>query len=221
MSDSPPAALPLRQRLLLLTEAAFPFVAQQAYIWNVPRSRPRWLDVAFACLVAAIVIAYTLRRGRPTLRTFGLQADRSHGHAVIPIAIFTLAVVGVLLLGGWLTTGQPRGGLRQNWDLLGALLTYPIWGFVQQAVLFGVAYPRLVAVGGFTFAVVGAAALFAFAHLPNLLLMFGAAAMAVAYALVWRTHPSLPVIALSHGLIGAVADKALNITMRVGSHYLG
>jgi membrane protease YdiL (CAAX protease family) len=208
-------------RITLLIEAAFPFVASQTYIWIVPRDRPRWLDVAFGVVVALVVWVYVYRRGIVSLRTFGLARDGAHRSALPPIALFTLVAVGVLLLTGWLSTGQKRGGLRLDWDLLGALATYPIWGFLQQGMLFGIAYPRLRLAGGERLGIAGVVALFIFAHAPNPILMAGTGVMALVFALVWQKAPSLPVLAISHGILGAVADKALHISMRVGSNYLG
>lgn len=218
---SEPAALTTRARITLLVEAAFPFVASQAYIWTVPRDRPRWVDVVFGVAVAVIVGTYVYRRGIMNLRVFGLARDDAHRRALPPIAAFTLVAVGVLLLAGWVSTGQTRGGLRQDWDLLGALATYPLWGLMQQGMLFGIAYPRLERAAGERLAVPGVVVLFVVAHLPNPILMAGTAVMAFVFALVWRRAPSLPCLALSHGVLGAVADKALHISMRVGSNYLG
>lgn len=218
---SEPATTTPRARITLLIEAAFPFVASQVYIWTVPRTRPRWADVAFGAAVALIVGAYVRRRGIVGLRVFGLARDDAHRRALAPIAVFTLIALGVLLLAGWATTGQQHGGLRQDWDLVGALATYPLWGLVQQGMLFGIAFPRLERVGGEPFAVLGVVALFVLAHLPNPILMGGTAVMAFVFALVWRRAPSLPCLAMSHGILGAVADKALHISMRVGSNYLG
>jgi membrane protease YdiL (CAAX protease family) len=63
------------------------------------------------------------------------------------------------------------------------------------------------------------AVLFGLAHAPNPLLMLGGAGIVFFYSLVWRKAPSLPAIAVSHGWIGAIADKALHVSMRVGAHY--
>lgn len=214
-------ALPPLSRFALLLEAAFPFVAPQAYIWSVPRSRPRSVDVAFGVFVGAIVLVYVLRRRWRTPRDFGVARGPEHLAAAAPVALFTLlAAIGLLAIGV-ATTGRPQGGLRYTPELFGALAAYPLWGVVQQGVLFGVAYPRLRAAFGERWAPVGAAVLFGVAHLPNPLLSIGGAGMAYFFAHVWRRAPSLPVIAMSHGMIGAVCDKALHVSMRVGANYLG
>jgi hypothetical protein len=123
--------------------------------------------------------------------------------------------VAVLLVYGALS---PQG-LRCAWDLVWSLALYPLWGVIQQGAVLGVAYPRFRMAAGERAAPVLAAMLFAAAHTPNPLLMGGGALMVLVYAGVWRKWPSLPVIAISHGVIGAVCDKALHVSMRVGAHY--
>ncbi len=202
-------------RSVLVLEALFPVVAGQAYIWLAPYDRPRWLDVVFGGLVAIVAAAYVVRRGILSWRAFGLAWGPDHRRAALPIGLFTLGAIGVLLLWGW----QSPRGLRQDWDLVGAMAAYPIWGFIQQGLMFGVVYPRLRLVAGPGWGVLLTAAVFAGAHLPNPLLMVGGAGMVFVYGLVWQRAPSLPVVAISHGLIGAVSDKALHVSMRVGAHY--
>ncbi len=198
-----------------MLEAIFPVAASQAYIWIVPHERPRWLDVLFGVAVGVVIATYVVRGGRLTWRTMGLARGSDHRRAALPIGIFTLVMVGGLL--GW---AGLTGHLRRDWDILGALAAYPIWGLLQQGVMFGVVYPRLRQVAGARAAPFLTAVLFAAAHSPNPMLMGGAAVMAVVYGLVWERTPSLPVIAISHGVIGAVCDKALHVSMRVGAHYL-
>lgn len=214
MTAIKPADRPAPPRWRLVLEAVFPVAAGQAYIWSVPHDRPRWLDVALAAAVFAVVAIYVVRGPFLSWRTFGLARGREHLRAALPIGLFTLAVVTGLLLWGWRTDG-----LRQDWDVAAALAAYPVWGFVQQAVMFGVAYPRLRAAAGARAAAPLVAVLFAAAHAPNPMLMIGGGLMVLVFALVWEQAPSLPVLALSHGIIGAVCDKALHVSMRVGAHF--
>jgi membrane protease YdiL (CAAX protease family) len=209
------ADAPARNPTPLLLEAVFPVAASQAYIWLAPYERPRWWDVAFGVVVGALIVAYVLRRGIVGWRTFGLARGRNHLAAAAPVGLFTgVVVVGLLGWGSW------TGGLRRDWDIAAAIALYPIWGIVQQGVMFGIAYPRFATVLGQAWAIAATATLFALAHSPNPLLMIGGGLMVAFYGLVWRRWPSLPVIAVSHGVIGAVCDKALHVSMRVGAHYL-
>jgi len=203
------------QRIALAAEAVFPVAAQQAYIWLVPHGRPRWWDATFAALVVAIVVVYVGRRGLLDRRTFGLGKWADQRRAFVPVLIFTLVVIAGLLVWG---SQDPRG-LRREWDVLGSLALYPLWGFIQQSCMFGVVYPRCRLLAGEWGAIVLTAVLFGLAHAPNPLLMFGGAGIVFFYGLVWRKAPSLPAIAVSHGWIGAITDKALHVSMRVGAHY--
>jgi hypothetical protein len=229
----PVSARPLSRaaRAVLVVEAVFPVVAQQAYIWSVPHERPRWWDVGFGVAVTLITIGYVVRRGLISRAIFGVARWRDQWRAAGPLLAFTIVVAAGLLL--W---GHSHGGIRQNADVWRALLLYPLWGFVQQGLMFGVAYPRWRLVLGerpdevLTRATpahgreVGAgvltALLFGLAHAPNPFLMLGGAGMVLFFALVWRKAPSLPGVAISHGLLGAICDKALNVSMRVGAHFL-
>jgi len=218
MTPSCPAPS-LPPRWVLVVEAVFPIVAVQSYMWSVSHDRPRWLDVLVGVAILGVTIAYTVHRRLVGWRTFGLARLGDHRRAVGPVALFTVAAVGALLLLGALTAGRPRGGLRYEWDVLRALAAYPVWGLVQQGILFGVTYPRLQLLAGSRLAALFTAGLFAVAHLPNPLLVAGGFVMVLFYAWVWQRSPSLPVVGISHGLIGAVCDKALHVSMRVGAHY--
>jgi membrane protease YdiL (CAAX protease family) len=167
-----------------------------------------------AALIVGFVAIALLRGGPRTWREFGLAWSCDHRRASLPLALLTAVAVGVLLLWGWQT-----GHLRQNRDVLRALAAYPLWGLVQQGLMFGFVYPRLKQAAGVRLAPVLTAVLFAAAHAPNPLLMVGGGLVVLGYGLVWQRAPSLPLLAISHGVIGAVCDKALHVSMRVGAHY--
>ena len=204
----------LRSRVCSALVAISPIAAAQAYIWLVPHERPRWLDVACGLCITTFVVAVVVRRGRIDPRAFGLAHGPDHRRALLPVAILTGVSVGILLVFG-LLTGRLRGGT----GLVFALLAYPLWGLLQQALMLGFVYPRMRALAGVRVAPLLTGLLFAAAHAPNPLLMIGGGAMAFGFALIWERAPSLPLVALGHGIIGAVCDKALDVSMRVGAHY--
>lgn len=212
-------------RLLLAIEAVLPIAAAQAYIWNVSHARPRWLDVLFGLVLTTAIIALALRRAArvppsapdhvPLDRhTFGLTSWSDQKRSAIPLLVFTVLAVVALLLWGWRTNR-----LRRNTDIFQALLAYPVWGLLQQAVMFGFIYPRVRLLIGARAASFATALLFAAAHCPNPLLMAGGAVMVLVFGFVWERAPALLLLALSHGIVGAVCDKALHVSMRVGFHY--
>ena len=207
------AELPGR-RVTLLVEAVTPILAAQMYIWAVPHERPRWWDVICGLAIAGFVALAIVRSPARDRRLFGLGPRADHWRAAGPLGLLTGLFVLMILGYGWATRQ-----LRGDWDVLAAAAAYPIWGLAQQGVMLGFVYPRLKAALGIPWAPLGTAILFGLAHLPNPLLTVGGVGLALGYALIWQRAPSLPLTAFSHGLIGAVCDKALHISMRVGAHY--
>jgi membrane protease YdiL (CAAX protease family) len=203
-----------RRRLGPALEAVIPILAAQAYIWAVPHERPRWWDVVCGGLVAAFLVLAIVRSGPRGWRAFGLGRRADHWRAARPLALMTCGGVLVVLAYGWMTDQ-----LRRDWDILAALAAYPVWGCLQQGVMLAFVYPRLRTALGLRWAPLATAMLFGLAHIPNLPLMLGGVALVLGYAIIWERAPSLPLTGLSHGLIGAVCDKALHVSMRVGAHY--
>ncbi|MGD8450549.1 MAG: CPBP family intramembrane metalloprotease [Phycisphaerae bacterium] len=216
MEDLTTTAIPdtTAHRLRCVLEALIPIAAAQAYIWLAPLDRSRWLDAACGVLIVVFMIVAIVRHGPRGRRSFGFGPLRDHSRAALPVLLITVVGVAFLLLYGWRT-----GQLRQNQDIWRALAAYPVWGLAQQFVMFGFIYPRLKQAAGARTATLLTAGLFALAHTPNPLLMVGGGLMVLGYALVWERAPSLPLLAISHGVIGAVADKALHVSLRVGPRF--
>jgi predicted neutral ceramidase superfamily lipid hydrolase len=183
-----------------------PVLAVQAYVWLVPHERPRAVDAGFGVLVILAVLL-TVRRRPPTRAEAGLGPWAEQRRSILPLALFTAAATAALLLGGWATET-----LRLRWDVLKALAAYPLWGAIQCAYFLVFALPRLRSP-------LAVALLFALAHTPNPVLMAGGGVMMLVFALVWRRAPSLPVTAISHGVIGAVLGKMLHVSTRIGAWY--
>jgi hypothetical protein len=237
VSAAPSLPIPARSpgRFTAAAEALLPIGVLQAYVWLVPHERPRWMDVACGVVLIAMVAALVVRGGPRTLRGVGLAWGRDHLRALPALVIFTAAATAGVIALAWLS-----GRLYVSHNLPRALLGYPLWGLLQQGLLLGVIYPRVRAAMGDRsrdhghappspaggplrrveyLAALATGLLFGLVHAPNPLLMAGASGMAFFYALVWSRAPSLPLVALSHGIIGAVCDKMVDTSMRIGGHY--
>lgn len=189
-----------------VAEAVSPVLAVQAYVWLVPHERPRWVDAAFGAVVVAAVLLMARRRP-PTRAEAGLGPWAVQRRSLLPLALFTAAAVAALLLAAWAT-----GTLRLRWDVLKALAAYPLWGAIQCAYFLVFALPRLRSP-------LATALLFALAHTPNPVLMAGGGVMMLVFAFVWRRAPSLPLTALSHGVVGAALGKMIHVSTRIGAWF--
>ncbi len=223
-----------RARAAALVEAVVPVLAVQAWVWAAGHPRARAGDALLAVgLVGWLLLCRRRARARedPAVRsgTAGWHAPdvapaheaptaRGSGRFRRAAGALALPVTGlvVLLLAG----GAVSGALvwRPS-DLARALLLYPLSGALQQGLVFGFLEPRVRRALGERATPAALAVLFGLAHLPNPVLTAGGALMVLVFARVWRRTPSLPALALAHGLLGAVADKALTVSMRIGAGY--
>jgi membrane protease YdiL (CAAX protease family) len=89
----------------------------------------------------------------------------------------------------------------------------PVWALIQQYVLQGFVYRRLRSMlpeqGKTRLAIVGAAAIFALAHAPNLTLMILTFAGAILWSWVYQRAPNLFALALSHAAISLMLMMSL------------
>ena len=199
-------------RIADFTVVLLPIVAIQAYFLTVSFDRPRWFDIVLAAALVAVLAPLFARQ--VSFRTLGLTGIDVHRQAILPVGAVTIA--GALLL---LTMGSAFGLLRMDWDLGPALLTYPLWAAAQLAWVLGIAMPRVTRLVGERRASLVTALLFAAVHLPNPLLTIGGGLMMYCFARIWRRHPALLVFAVGHGVIGALCNKALVVSMRIGMLY--
>jgi membrane protease YdiL (CAAX protease family) len=92
---------------------------------------------------------------------------------------------------------------------------YPLWAFLQDAIVFIFILPRArIAMGSYGDAYT--VLLFTIIHLPSPALTIAALVLAVVMLSLWRKYQSLIAIALVHGILGAVANKSLGFSMRIG-----
>lgn len=206
-----------RGRWMAALEAVAPVAIAQGYIWSVSHARPRWMDVVCGAVIVVFVVVSIVQNGPRGLRSFGMAGDDSHRRAAPWLLAFTVGAIAFLAL-----YGAASGRFRWDQRVWRAVFGYPFWGFVQQGLFLVFILPRLQRACGAApswLPPVLLAGVFAAAHAPNPLLMIGGGGMALTFALIWQGAPSLPLTAISHGLVGAVCDKLLDVSMRVGWHY--
>lgn len=123
----------------------------------------------------------------------------------------------VILLLVFYERGAGEGPLWQNF------LVYLGWALLQQVLVAVVIFGRLRArVPGF--AVLLGAAAFGFMHLPNFALMLGTFVLGLCLLAVYRRHPNLPALAVTHALaataVSAAAPNWLLLSREIGPRFL-
>lgn len=199
-------------KLRAFLEATYPTVAILLWVWFEPLGRSHFVNNLFIAVNIFLLFAIIRSEGLPTAQEAGIdRLWRHHATALIRMLPFvTASLLVVLFLGG------VAGVLTLKPHFLIALLSYPIWALLQDAIVFVFVLPRArIVFGKYGFPYV--AILFAVAHLPSPVLTISSLILIISLHHYWKKFHSLFAIAVAHGLIGSVCNKTLLVSMRIGA----
>jgi Type II CAAX prenyl endopeptidase Rce1-like len=184
-----------------------------SYIWVWQGAFPGHAQLVVV-LYFWIGLASHLRRGE-SAHQLGLRLDNWRGALRNALPVVAVALFLPLALGAALDTWH-----FPSWQRSVANLPWAIaWGTAQQYGLVCVLYRRLLEIfQGRWAATLGAAALFALFHTPNLLLMFVTLVAGIAACTLYRREPNVFVLGFAHAVVGYVVSGALPISVTHGMH---
>ncbi len=183
-------------------------------LWLIIPMQPpfRWMWGIPGALALALIVNSHRVRGE-SLRQLGLSLE-SFGRAMKLLVLPTVVALILFVTIGWMT-----GRYRDGSNFRATLILLPIWGLVQQLILQGFIYRRLrylltgseepVDARRINAAIVLTALLFSLAHAPNPALMIFTLLGGLIWSWVYERAPSLPALALSHGLMSGLVITSL------------
>lgn len=193
------------------------------YMWVVvPALRPTgWVPALSAAMILGLLaVAVRCNHRAPWRGTgacWGLERRALAPGLGWAAALTVPAIMALLAAGWWLDTWQPRA------HLAGSFARLLVWALVQQFLLQTVIFREARGAFGERGAMAVAAGLFALIHLPNPFLTGATFVAGLAWCWIYRRHPHLLPVALSHATASLAAMVALGpgITggMRVGWGY--
>lgn len=162
----------------------------------------RFQFVATAILIWGIYL-FSQKRNQPELLHYwGFRVDNFKSVARFLIPFGLLAILGFVVVGFYKET------LQINWHILPILITYPIWGLIQQFLIMALVAGNLEDLNTLKlprfFIVLFTATIFSVVHYPQVWLMLATFVMALLYGFIYLKNRNLYALGLFHGWLGAI-----------------
>lgn len=166
-----------------------------------------WLGWKFPFIVLSIIgwgtyVWLRARADRSILVYWGFRKDnfRQAFQMVLPFGI--LSVLSFFVVGLWQNT------LNISWHLIPILITYPIWGVIQQFLVIALVAGNLQDMQRVTISkpvtILATALLFGAIHYPFGWLIAGTFVLALFYGFVYLKVKNLWLLGLFHGWLGGL-----------------
>ena len=166
-----------------------------------------YLNYRLAFVVVAIVVWstyvwYRYKRDRLVLKDWGFRIDNFKSVLKLILPFVVIAIIT------FLTIGYVQGTLNPTWHIIPLLITYPIWGTIQQFLTIALVAGNLSTLKSVKFkkrsVICITAILFSAVHYPSIWLLIGTFILALFYVYIYLKSKNLYVLGLFHGWLGAL-----------------
>jgi len=188
-----------RQRYIemgaVLLTALGKFVFMDMLNWRFP-------FVAAAVLGWTIYVLYRRKMEPTTTKYWGFRGDtfRETLRFMLPFGLLSIAI--------FFAIGLYQDSINLTWHLLPILISYPIWGTIQQFLIIALVAGNLHELKSLKapkfLIILVTAILFSLVHYPSYWLMLGTFLLALFYGYVYLRVKNLYVLGLFHGWLGAL-----------------
>ena len=162
----------------------------------------RFFFVSTATLGWLGYIIYQKRSNPGVLKEWGFRTDNFQA------AVRLVLPFGLVALLAMITIGYLRSTLNPSWHLFPVLITYPLWGMIQQFLLIALLAGNLRRLDRPVLSkaavILLTALLFAAIHYPIWPLIGATFILALFYGYVYLKEPNIYVLGLFHGWLGGV-----------------
>lgn len=190
------------------------FLLLEGALWT-----PRPFQTALGFVTLAYVVLSVVRRRHSAEEVGFSRRSLLRGWWTLPAA---LSLSGFMILVAW-WAGTLHVVTHGRAMVAGSVL-YLVWALEQEFMLQGFFYLGLKRLAGERWAIVSAAFLFAFAHLPNPVLTVATLLGGLFFTAIFAQYRNLLVVAFLHAILGITlamtAPDSVNHHMRVGLGYL-
>lgn len=171
------------------------FIFMNYLNWRLP-------FVIVAILSWSFYVFYRYKKDNNVLKDWGFRLDnfKSVFRLMLPFAVVSIMVFFVV--------GYAQGTINLTWHIIPLLITYPIWGSVQQFLTIGLLAGNLNDLQSVKlnkiFIIFITAIFFSLVHYPSVWLMVGTFILALVYGYLYLKAKNIYVLGLLHGWLGAL-----------------
>ncbi len=185
-----------RRRILEILAVVFTAIGKFVFMdfldWRLP-------FVVFAVLAWGVYIYHRYSKEKNILKYWGFRTDNFKAALKLILPFALVAILCFFIIGYY------QDSLNLTWHILPLLLTYPIWGSIQQFLTIGLIAGNLSHLKlNKTLIVFITAILFSIVHFPSKWLMLGTFILALFYGYVYLKVKNIYAMGICHGWLGAL-----------------
>jgi len=158
--------------------------------------------VVVTVLFWAGYIIIRISANKDLIKYWGLS--RSNIHATLKIA----GTIGIIFIILFIFYGILISDAQPGWSILLILLTYPIWGMIQQFLVMSLFAGNLRDLKGvkinYYVILVVTGILFSMVHYPSVPLIVATFVMAIFYAIIFLKYRNIIPLGFFHGILGGL-----------------
>ncbi|MBO6881510.1 CPBP family intramembrane glutamic endopeptidase [Winogradskyella sp.] len=171
------------------------FVFMNYLNWRLP-------FVVVAILAWSFYVYYRYNKDKNVLTDWGFRWDnfKTVLRLMLPFAMISILSFFVI--------GHMQGTINLTWHIIPLLITYPIWGSIQQFLTIGLLAGNLKDFRKIklnkSFIILVTAVFFSIVHYLSVWLMLGTFVLALVYGYIYLKAKNIYVLGLFHGWMGAL-----------------
>jgi len=158
--------------------------------------------VVLAIIAWSVYIIYRYKQEKNILKYWGFRTDNFKRTVKLMLPFSMIAIISFLVIGFYQNT------LNLTWHILPLLITYPIWGSIQQFITIALIAGNLNdlnkrKLNQFSIIFI-TAILFSVVHFPSTWLMIGTFLLALFYGYIYLKIKNIYAMGIFHGWLGAL-----------------
>lgn len=158
--------------------------------------------VVFAIIAWGVYILYRCKQESNILKYWGFRTDN------FKVSVKLILPFGIISVISCIAIGYFQGTINITWHIIPLLITYPIWGMIQQFLTIGLIAGNLNHLKSIKLnkilIIIITAILFSVVHYPSFWLMSGTFILALFYGFIYLKKKNIYAMGIFHGCIGAL-----------------